>query len=113
MAVTTESADVDPKNVTDWRKLFTATADQTLRFFPSQVLNGKTVVSPPFEIFEKGVEHWKNSIVAQFIGKVPNFNMFQRLVNMLWGADGVVEVCPTRPNLFIIQFLMKKLGIKY
>ena len=34
LAVTTESADVDPKNVVDWRKLFTAAADQTLRFFP-------------------------------------------------------------------------------
>ena len=56
MTVKTDFANVDTKSVADWRKLFAATSDQTLRFFPPKILNGKTVVTPPPAIFEKGVE---------------------------------------------------------
>ena len=43
-------------------------------------------------------------MVAQFIGKIPNFSYFQRVVNVLWGADGEVNVKLTGTNLSIIQF---------
>ena len=32
--VTTNLADVDNKNIADWRKLFAASPDQSLKFFP-------------------------------------------------------------------------------
>ena len=60
-------------------------------------------MEPPAEIFEKGVHCWKNAVVAQFIRRVPNFSLFHKLVNVLWGADGEVEIRPTGANLFIIQ----------
>ena len=47
---------------------------------------------------------WMNVMVAQFIGQIPNFSLFQILVNVLWGVNGEVNVWPTSPNLFIIQF---------
>ena len=78
-----ETTDVDSKKVPDWRNLFSTTQDQALRYFPPQVLDGKKVVSPPNDIFEKGVDQWRDSVVAQFIGKVPNFSLFQKLVNIL------------------------------
>ena len=37
---------------TDWRKLFAASADQTLRYFPPQKTKGKLHV--PAEVFEEG-----------------------------------------------------------
>ena len=100
-SVITESDDVVAK---DWRKLFNVAPDQTMRFFPPEVSNGKFIVSPPNEIFEKGELCWRNALVAQFIGKLSNFNHFQKMVNVLWGVDDEVDVRPTGYNLFIIQF---------
>ena len=66
-------------------------------------MNGKVIVAPPAEIFEEGVDCWKNSVVAQFIGRAPNFSLFQRVAKVLWGADGDVDVRPAGSNTFIIQ----------
>ena len=49
-SVITESDDAVIK---DWRKLFNAAPDQNMRFFPPEVSNGKMIVSPPNEVFEK------------------------------------------------------------
>ena len=67
----------------DWRSLFTASEDQTLRFFPPQSSDGKVRITPPKEVFEEGEKVWKNAIVAQFVGRIPNFSAFQKLVNTL------------------------------
>ena len=40
-------------------------------------------MDPPSEIFEEGIDQWKNAIVAQFIGRAPNFSLFQRLAKVL------------------------------
>ena len=37
----------------DWRKLFSASTDQSLHFYPPQKLDNKVVVSSPSEVFEK------------------------------------------------------------
>ena len=100
-SVITESDEVASK---DWRKLFNASSDQTMSFFPPEVANGRIVVSPPAEIFEEGELCWRNAVVAQFIGRMPNFSYFQKMVNVLWGAEGEVDVRPAGYNLFIIQF---------
>ena len=89
----------------DWRKLFAAASDQSLQFFPPKLHDGTVIVNPPTRIFEEGINCWKNAVVAQFIGRIPNFSLFQRLVNMLWGADGEVDIRPVGSNLFIIQLL--------
>ena len=56
MTVITDFADMTFKNATDWRKLFFATLDQALHFYPSQILNGMIVVSLLNAIFE-AVDH--------------------------------------------------------
>ena len=88
----------------DWRSLFSASTDQTLRFYPPQRLKDKVIVATPKEVIEEGEAQWKNTVVAQFIGRPPNFSLFQKLVNVLWGADGKVVIRSVGVNLFIIQF---------
>ena len=100
LTIGTNSDDVANK---DWRKLFATNCDQTLQFFPPRITNGKIIVEPPFEIFEEGIKCWKNAIVAQFIGRAPNFSLFQKMAKVLWGADGDVDVRPTGASNFIIQ----------
>ena len=89
---------------TDWRKFFNASADQTLKFFPPQPLNGKSIVVPLSEVFEEGEQKWKYAVVAQFVGRIPNFSVFQKKVNLLWGEDGEIDIKPAGHNLFILHF---------
>ena len=98
--VITDSVDMEFK---DWRKLFKADPVQSLQFFPPEVSDGNLVVSPPFEIFDEGELCWKNAVVAQFIGRISNFSLFSRMMNLLWGAEGEVDIRPAGRNLFIIQ----------
>ncbi|XVF69093.1 hypothetical protein PTKIN_Ptkin11bG0052800 [Pterospermum kingtungense] len=42
--------------------------------------------------------------MAQFIGKVPNFSYVQKMVQLIWGAEGDVDIFPVGDNLFIFQF---------
>ena len=90
--------------IANWWGLFAASSNQTLSFHPPHILDGNVVVSPSKEVIEERAFQLRNSLVAQFIGRVPNFRLFQRLVNTLWGTDGEVHVKPVGVNLFIIQF---------
>ena len=38
----------------DWRGLFSASSDQTLRFYPLQNLDSKVFVTPPQEVIDEG-----------------------------------------------------------
>ena len=61
------------------------------------------IVSPPAEIIEEGELIWKNAVVLQFVGRFPNFGVFQKMINTLWGEDGEVDIRPAGHNLFILQ----------
>ena len=84
---------------TDWRKLFSAAIDQTLNYYPPKRTEGKLIV--PSEVIEEGEQQWKNAVVVQFIGKIPNFSYFQRMINAMWGN---VDLRPVGHNLFVVQF---------
>ena len=79
-----EKVEVDRKP-TDQRSLFLAYSDQSLSYFRPQQSNDKKVISPPKDVFEEGEAIWQNAVVAQFIRRIPNFSLFQKLVKMLWG----------------------------
>ncbi|XVF46264.1 hypothetical protein PTKIN_Ptkin03bG0013800 [Pterospermum kingtungense] len=85
----------------DWRKLFVN--DQKLNFVTPKIIDGESVAAPPPITFEKGEQKWKKAVVVQFIGKLPNFSLFNRTVNALWGFNGTVEVNPIGSNLFVVQ----------
>ncbi|KAK8571345.1 hypothetical protein V6N13_103472 [Hibiscus sabdariffa] len=87
----------------NWRSLFAANKDHSVQFFPPHIENGDVTIRPPTEVFETGICIWKNSLVAQFLGKSPNFNLLKRLVNLLWGKFGDVEVNFAGENLFLFQ----------
>ena len=61
-------------------------------------------VNSPLDVLEDGELRWKNTVVAQFVGRIPNFSAFQNMVNMLWGEHGEMDLKPTGQNLFVIQF---------
>ena len=42
--------------------------------------------------------------MVQFVGRIPNFGAFQKMVNMIWGDEGEMDIRPAGHNLFIIQF---------
>ena len=88
----------------NWRKLFLAAEDQSLQYFPPQKSEGGVRVSLPAEVFDEGELLWKNAIVAQFVGRIPNFSYFQKMVNLLWGDEGEVDIRPAGHNLFLLQF---------
>ena len=50
-SVVTNSAEVENKNATNWRKLFAASPDQSMQFYPPPVMNGQVLVSPLDDIF--------------------------------------------------------------
>ncbi|XVF57674.1 hypothetical protein PTKIN_Ptkin07bG0001000 [Pterospermum kingtungense] len=66
-----------------WRSLFNS-LDQRLSYRPLQDLDGKCRVVPSVEICSKGAIFWQNTLVAQFIGRSPNFSSFQKVARMLW-----------------------------
>ena len=49
-------------HVADWRRLFKASLDQDMKFFPPKRSDGKVVI--PEEIIDEKVSQWKNSVVA-------------------------------------------------
>ncbi|XP_039068832.1 uncharacterized protein LOC120215148 [Hibiscus syriacus] len=75
----------------DWRKLFVGTEEQSLDFFPPEVLDGTTTVKLPLTVFEEGIAEWNSATVGQFIGATPNFESMQRIINSLWGKSSPVK----------------------
>ncbi|XVE70927.1 hypothetical protein DITRI_Ditri10aG0109000 [Diplodiscus trichospermus] len=92
MASSSMQAEVCDSGIQNWWKLFKAPSNHSLEYFPLQIFNGKPVVTPPTEIFVEGEGLWKNAVVAQFIGQIPNFSLFQRLVRVMWNFGGEVEI---------------------
>ena len=74
-----KAMDGNRPNFANWRKLFAASADQALSYVHLQSLNGKVQI--PMDVLE-GELKWKNAVVAQFVGRIPNFSAFQKLVNI-------------------------------
>ena len=75
-----------------------------MQFFPPKHENGKVIVVPPSEIYDEGVDCWKNALVGQFIGRAPNFSLFQRMAKTLWGAEGDVNVKPLDLTLLLFSY---------
>ncbi|XWS36019.1 hypothetical protein CRYUN_Cryun20dG0046200 [Craigia yunnanensis] len=46
------------------------------------------------EVFEEGEMLWKNAVVAQFVGRIPNFNYFQKMFTNSELKDRVLENRP-------------------
>ncbi|KAK8699256.1 hypothetical protein V6N13_115347 [Hibiscus sabdariffa] len=86
------------------RQLFAASKTHSLQFFPPTVNDGEVVIKPPAEVFEAGVRVWQNSLVAQFLGKPLNLSTLHRLISVIWGKCGELEVNSAGENLFLIQF---------
>ncbi|KAK8716203.1 hypothetical protein V6N13_043521 [Hibiscus sabdariffa] len=75
----------------DWNALFSGSEEQSLKFFPPEILEGSARVKPHAHVFEDGSADWKFALVGQFIGSAPNFGAMQRIVDMLWGKSSKVK----------------------
>ncbi|XWS42659.1 hypothetical protein CRYUN_Cryun16bG0033000 [Craigia yunnanensis] len=71
--VAAKANDVELGQKTDWRTCLLLLQISLLSYFPPQKLDGKVVVSPPKDVFEEGVSQWRKPMVAQFIGRIPNY----------------------------------------
>ncbi|KAH1092005.1 hypothetical protein J1N35_019262 [Gossypium stocksii] len=55
------------------RWLFDSAGYQSLDYFLPSVCKGDNIVKPSDEVFEEEARRWQHSLVAKFVGKVPNF----------------------------------------
>lgn len=53
-------------------------------------------VEVPDEVLDEGLCEWENALVAQLLGKIPNYNTFQKSVELLWGEK--MDLRPARRN---------------
>ncbi|XVF44413.1 hypothetical protein PTKIN_Ptkin02bG0118400 [Pterospermum kingtungense] len=88
----------------DWRKFCKDSVDQLVPYLPPSKYEGLVRVFPPSEFIEIGEKHWANAVVAQLIGRTPNFSALQKILNLLWGNGGAVDLRPAGTNLFLVNF---------
>lgn len=85
-----------------WKDILGNSLDLSVRHFLWQVEEKSSRVEVLDEVFDEGVSELENAMVAQFLGKIPNFSAFQKSVKLLWGDD--TNLRPLRKNLFIVLF---------
>ncbi|XP_039025666.1 uncharacterized protein LOC120159064 [Hibiscus syriacus] len=68
----------------DWRKLFSCSAGNQLRYFPPNLRDGTPTVHPPPEVFKEGIAEWRLSLVGHFLGAAPKFSALQQIIDNLW-----------------------------
>ncbi|XP_039027611.1 uncharacterized protein LOC120161429 [Hibiscus syriacus] len=83
---------------------FGGVADQSLTYFPSEILEGVFTVKPPPAVIDEGIAEWSHAVVGQFIGVAHNFGSMQRLVEILWGESSTVKVSLAGPSLYVFSF---------
>ncbi|XVE67086.1 hypothetical protein DITRI_Ditri08aG0131700 [Diplodiscus trichospermus] len=93
---------------TNWRSLFSAVADQTLKYFPINLVNGKALIAPPQEIFEEGAVDIRPAGTNLFIVQFPNSEMRDKLSNIpleLFTQKGISYIASALGNpLYIDKF---------
>ncbi|XVF81254.1 hypothetical protein PTKIN_Ptkin15bG0141100 [Pterospermum kingtungense] len=69
----------------NFKKLFSSieSSDQSLQFFKPKTSDGKKIALPPAEVYAEGKQMWSHAVLAQFVGRAPNFSLFQKMANML------------------------------
>ncbi|KAE8726370.1 Kinesin-13A [Hibiscus syriacus] len=101
----------------DWRKLFSCSAGNQLRYFPPNLCDGTPTVHPPSEVFEDGIAEWRLSLVGHFLGPSPKFSALQQIVQNLWkktltgcfGADKLRRIW--EPNMSKLDFDLSKIPL--
>ncbi|XVF66858.1 hypothetical protein PTKIN_Ptkin10aG0072300 [Pterospermum kingtungense] len=94
-------------NLLDWKKLFEVLTDQAISIYEGKrqiMIDEVTRVFPPIALLDEGEKNYETSLIAQFLGKIPNFSAFQKTLNLLWGKGKDVDLKPVGQNLFVIKF---------
>ncbi|KAE8682000.1 Pentatricopeptide repeat-containing protein [Hibiscus syriacus] len=99
------------------------TKEQSLEYFPPEVLEGVSTVKPPVVVIEEAIAKWDCVVVGQFIGDAPNFGYMQRIVEILWGKASHVKnghwhiqnkplvLRKWEPNLRKLDFDLKRMPV--
>lgn len=87
-----------------WKDILAPSEDLSVPHFPwiGECSDLRPRVEFLVDVHDKGLSEWENALVAQFLGKIPNFAAFQKAINLMWGDD--IDLRPAGRNLFIIQF---------
>ncbi|XVF70601.1 hypothetical protein PTKIN_Ptkin11bG0175900 [Pterospermum kingtungense] len=96
----------------DFKGLFASSPlmARSLSFFPPILEEEEELAEPPTAVIEDGEARWKDAVVVQVLGKIPNFSYFCKVINLLWGTEGEIEVRPAMENLFLVNFPNSKVG---
>jgi hypothetical protein len=93
------------KPESDWRGLFQAeNAGVSLQYFEPEVIDGKVVVEPPYEVIEEGIFKWSSSLVGQFLDKPFHYYHVKKAVDIIWKQFGKVEVFLLDNGMYIFRF---------
>lgn len=95
---------------TSWRDLFLnrINPDFKLRFDEPIMVNGERVVAPPAEVFERGSQQWKFTLVGQFLGISPSFSAIKRMVEQQWKPFGPVRISTTDKGVVLFRLPSKE-----
>ncbi|XVF72304.1 hypothetical protein PTKIN_Ptkin12aG0110100 [Pterospermum kingtungense] len=91
-----------------WKSLLEEPFDHSVPYFEwkgSVSKNSLPRVEFPDDVHDEGLRDWKNALVAQFVGKIPNYSAFQKSINLLWGEEEEIDLRPAGRNLFVAKFL--------
>lgn len=73
-------------------------------YFALKKVEKRVRVDHSDKIFAELEGEWKNTLVAQFVGRISNFGVFHRMINKLWGKGKEVDMRSAGEKLFIIRF---------
>ncbi|XVF79070.1 hypothetical protein PTKIN_Ptkin14bG0189800 [Pterospermum kingtungense] len=77
--------------------------DQMAPYHPPVKSGDVLQAVPTEEMVVEGEELWNNSLIVQFVGRVPNFSIVQRMIKQLWGRIGEVTIRSAGLNLIVVQ----------
>lgn len=86
----------------------TNVSDVTFDFCP--LPKGETIVTPPDDVLQKGLDKFKNCLVGVFTKETLSFNAVNDIAFKVWGKRGLQKVFQKSVNTFIFKFsrLMEK-----
>ncbi|XVF48420.1 hypothetical protein PTKIN_Ptkin03bG0188800 [Pterospermum kingtungense] len=88
----------------NWKDLSSIPKEHMVPHFPLKESNGLPRIVMPEDVHEEGMRLWETALIAQFVGRIPNFSAFQKAINLMWGDGKEFELRPAGKNLFVIVF---------
>lgn len=67
----------------NWGYLSSISSDCSIPFFPVKSVDVNPRIEVPDDVHDEGLKLWDCALIAQFVGRIPNFSAFQKSVNLM------------------------------